>query len=188
MSWKVAALVITAGSTATALACILADPPPIPNALPPLSPPVIVSSLATPPLGEPIAMPPTSAPLTFTVAVLVDPNQTLEWKMIEDFNAQLDQGQPLTSLVDGGVQILANADAGEILQIVTVTVNPIDLSTCHHFTFVAAYGFQPMAFALPDSRGGDSVTWSYQPLPDCSLFDAAPPTDAAESDNDGADE
>jgi hypothetical protein len=182
------------------VACILADPPPIATP-PPTTRPIIDNDLTTPRPGRlgaaDVSVVAGVAQLTFVVVIAVDPdnaNEQLTWRMLREYDPNMQNvGIPLAATTDeAGVTGQTIMDGGEALRIVTLTISEadnIDFSTCHTFTFVAATGWEGNALATPlNPPGGDSVTWTYEPLADCSASDAAPPIQYVEASTDGADE
>jgi hypothetical protein len=183
-----AGLVVLIGgglAASVAVACILADPPPL-DQPPPQSRPVIISEEVQPPLDQKIGAPPTGvSSLTFTVAVLADPGEPLTWWLLQDFDSVRDTARlSWRAPPDAGTQPLIDNDASQSVQQLSMTVQPSDLEQCHTFTLVvaaAAPGFETNsnAVAVPVyPPGGDRVTWWYQPIDTdtCAYFDAAPPT------------
>jgi len=174
-----------------ALACVLADPPPV-DPLPPPSRPTILSDIVTPRLDQKL----TSQPVAFDIPVAVDPSQSIKWRVFQDLdpavNTQFVGGLDVTD--DGGVTL---PDTGNAVRVIDDPFNGLDFgSQCHTFTFVVAVDFDPTIFARPadivGSNGdvvcascGDQVTWFWQPVADCNFDDAAPPTYLPEA-SDGA--
>jgi hypothetical protein len=170
-----------AGSAAI-VACVLADPPPI-QTPPPLQAPFIITGSVTPPPLEKIrANPPCpngAGSDCFVVPVMVDPNAAVAWRVFVDLDPK---GAPAPSFIesgqdDGGV-LGVTGEAGTGVRNISFALTPTtwDPTQCHTFTFVVAYGFTDSAggdFARPVTPpGGDSVTWFYEPVSDCSFFDA----------------
>jgi hypothetical protein len=173
-----AALVAAAACVAAAIAgftaCLTAPPSDIGTSA--NLRPSIVHGAVYPPEGVIRQWPPDGV---FVVPVqLPDPTATCRWR---DFDQDtelpppptpLDDRPCTTSLLDGGV-IVQNAPIME----------PTD-GHCHVFTFIVAHGFS--AETVPDSIGGDSVRWEYEPPSAlCNFYDAGafqdgafPPADA----------
>jgi hypothetical protein len=163
-----------------AVACVLADPPPIDN-LPPPTRPTILTDIVYPSPYQKL----TSPPASFNIPIAVDPNQPITWRMFEDLNPLINtsyvSGLDVTD--DGGAT--DQADAGNAIRDESIdnpsTTTELDFTQCHTFTFVVAFAFDPTTFSKPITvpgcvSCGTSVTWVYEPVSDCSLFDAAPPT------------
>ena len=188
----VLALATVASAGAGVAACVLADPPPLVNP-PPITRPVILTDSVSPPLDQKVLSAPGNQ-LEFSVPVQVDPDQSLKWRVFVDLdpNADPTKGGPATGGTDdGGVLGTTPADGGSVAvrEIHPMLVgSQLDLSKCHTITVVVAYDFVSLLSASPvDPPGGDRATWFYEPMADCSYFDAAPPTDAS-AQGDGADE
>ncbi len=186
----------TLGPSAAAVgACVLADPPPL-EQIPPAVRPLIVHESVSPPLSQKI----TSAPggsLAFGVPVQVDPDQSFKWRVFvdRDPNGDPSTGAPQAGGADDGGVLGTTAPDGDIVGVREIdfplTSSQVDFSVCHTITIVVAQDFEQFFPAKPvDPPGGDSVTWFYEPVGDCSYFDAAPPTSDAAPDvaGDGADE
>ncbi|HEY1958099.1 MAG TPA: hypothetical protein VGH28_20905 [Polyangiaceae bacterium] len=181
---------VAAGASAIA-ACILADPPPLQPIPQPTAPQILTASVS-PPLDRKITSAPSQS-LTFSVPVLANPNQPLQFRVFIDVDPNADPlagvGLALAGTQDGGV-LATGPDAS------TVTLVPVDFtltsqldySSCHTITLVVATAFQELLPGTPvNPPGGDQATWYYEPIGDCSYFDAAPPFDAS-AVGDGADE
>ena len=184
-------LVLLVMSGVAILACVLADPPVIEQP-PPASRPLIIHDSVTPRLDQKLLAPPNAAAgIAFDVPVLADPTTKLAWAVFEDLDTTAPNAPILHSLPDdAGLQGLPIIDGGEAIRNIGFSLlasNGVDFSGCHKITFIVGTGFNSNASTQPlDPPGGDSVTWWYEPVSDCSFYDAAPPTDAAASD--GADE
>jgi hypothetical protein len=199
MRWQRIGVVVSIAS-ALAIACVLADPPPITNP-PPRTRPLIIGDLVSPPLYKKLSAGDVTvasgvSSITFTIAVQVDPTQTIDWHMVEDYSpnapptATLNNRQLLAVTDDAGVQGQSVMDGGEAIRVITETINAagVDFSTCHTFTFVVAYSFNGTLTTPVDPPGGDRVTWFYEPVSDCTAFDAAPPMVRPDGGSDGASE
>ena len=184
------ALAALGPSAAAVGACILADPPPL-EQIPPLVRPLIVHESVSPSLSQKI----TSAPggqLSFGVPVQVDPDQSFKWKVFvdRDLNGDPLNGAPQDTGADDGGALGTTAPDGDIVGVRVVdfslTSSQLNFGLCHTITIIVAQDFEPLAPAKPvDPPGGDSVTWFYEPVGDCSYFDAAPPTGDAGPDEAG---
>lgn len=167
-------------------ACVLADPPPLVQ-IPPPTRPVILHDSVSPPLDQKLLAPPGQS-LDFVVPVQVDPDQAVQWRVFVDLdpNGSPNIGPTTGGVDDGGVLGTTPAEGGSIAvreEHFSLTAGQIDLGACHTITFVVAYSFQPLLPASPvDPPGGDRATWFYEPMGDCTYFDAAPPTDAGTAD------
>jgi hypothetical protein len=182
-AWALAALPLAA-------ACIVAPPPDLPPQ--PQSRPTILHDSAWPPADQILtaAALPDGGSLTFLVPVeLIDPSKTFSWELFVDYDpyalyanngpVQVGGVQPTPGSVDGGTTVVAfelNFDEA-----------PLNGAYCHRIEFLVAYTFS--AFHVPDSLGGDSLTWLYNGaggVNGCPPFDASalgdtgyPLTDAA---------
>ncbi len=171
-----------------AVACVLADPPPIDPLGPPTRPTILTQSVA-PPAGQYL----TADPVNFQVPVSVDPDQPVTWRVFQDLavGSTADPIAGLDNTDDGGTTDLA--EAGNTVRVITFSLpTSLDFSTCHRFKFVVAAAFDLSVPSAPADLTncpscGDEVTWYYQPVPDCMFDDAAPPTQMPEA-GDGASE
>jgi len=180
----VGSVIVITAVLGAAVACVLADPPPI-DPLPPATRPTILTDIVAPLPGRL-----TSQPVIFTIPVAVDPNQTMQWRVFQDLDPTINAPWvgALNVTDDGGVTDFA--DAGNAVRVVSDPFNGLDFSTCHTFTFVVAFAFDTTTFSKPaDEPGciscGTRVDWTYEPVSDCTYDDAAPPTYIAEA-GDGA--
>jgi hypothetical protein len=181
----VGSVIVITAVLGAAIACVLADPPPI-DPLPPATRPTILTDIVAPRPDQRL----TSEPVTFTIPVAVDPNQTIEWRMFMDLDPVNNTVQAMDVTDDGGVTDLA--DAGNAVRVITISqpFTGLDFSACHTFTYVVAFHFDGTTFSKPEDvpgcvSCGTSVTWFYEPVSDCTYDDAAPPTYMAEA-GDGA--
>lgn len=169
---------ILVAAPAVALACVLADPPPITSVA--LERPRIDYGAASPPLDQKILAPPASvASLSFVVPVEVAPDQQFQWRVFVDLDPT---GAPVDAVkrgTDDGGALALPPDAGDSDRMLTFSLSSsdgIDFSVCHHFTIVVALAFKDGTFAEPVTPpGGDLATWFYEPVADCTLFDGGPP-------------
>ena len=177
----VVAAVIALGCSAGVLACILADPPPIVNP-PPQEAPEIQTLSVTPPLSQILKTNPpcTNAPTDcFVVPVLVDPNATVKWRVFIDLDETGlgTQSEAISATDDGGV-LGVTSEAGPSIRTFSfsLTQTPLfDPTVCHTITFIVAYDFFDSQgdFWKPLPPGlGSSATWFYQPVDDCTFYDA----------------
>lgn len=181
--------VLAVAASSVVVACVLADPPPI-LPIPPLTRPVILHDSTSPSLDEKLA----SLPLQFAVPVQVAPDQSLKWRVFVDTDPN---GPPNTAPITGGIDdggVLATdpTDASVAYRLIQFQLagSEIDLGSCHTITIVVAYDFVELLPGSPrDPPGGDRATWFYEPTPDCTRYDAAPPFDASVDDGglDGGD-
>ena len=157
-----------AGSLAVATAfaaCIIADPPPdLPK--PPRHHPNIVHGAVVPPATKVMA----TFPSKFLVPVEVfDPDVSFLWNVFVDYDP-LDSARRAEVLSGGSPDAI---DGG--VRIVDFTIDPPDPSSCHVIEFIVALGFDSKSTHTPDSYGGDSVAWFYNPSGDpstCPQYDA----------------
>jgi hypothetical protein len=111
----------------------------------------------------------------FVVPVLLpDPTVGCTWRLFDQDLEVSPQMNPVifrqcvTSLLDGGA----------ILQDVPIQ-EPIN-GHCHIFTLIVAHGFSSNALTVPDSIGGDTVSWEYAPPGAlCNFYDAGALQDGA---------
>jgi hypothetical protein len=192
---------VAVASSSAVAACMLADPPPI-QPIPPPSQPVIETFAVSPPLGQTIgALPSGTQSISFAVPVSADVDQALQWRVFVDLD-QLGPGQTPPGPVrsggdDGGVLGTVVGEAGAANRVIEFTLQAsqgIDFSACHKFTIVVAYQFVdpvsggPTAIETPVyPPGGARADWSYEPVADCTYYDAAPPYDASPPDLDAGD-
>jgi hypothetical protein len=173
---------------AVGVACVLADPPPIQQPAS-LDRPIILTDSVSPPLDQKITAPPTGTPLTFSVPVRVSPDQSVKYRVFVDLQQSATSFDKLISVTDDGGATGTLPDAGDSVRALGFqfpSSTPIDFGACHTFTFVVAYDFIDNQSPNPiDPPGGDQVTWFYEPIADCTYYDAAPPTYDA---SDGASE
>ena len=166
---------VALAATAAVTACILADPPPI-QEIPPPSAPRIIGESVTPPLNEKL----TALPLEFVVPVEADTDETLQWRVFigDNVNATIGAAE------DGGVLATDPNDAGTSVRVISfqAAALSLDVTQCTKITIVVAYDFGQSPSSPRNPPGGDQETWFYEPIPDCTLDDAAPPFDAAVSD------
>jgi len=176
MNARFALSVIAAAGSAAVVACVLADPPPIVTP-PPVQAPLILSDSVTPSLTEILHSNPCPVGSDcFNVPVQVDPDQTVLWRVFVD----LDQkGSPTQDAIikeqdDGGV-LGVTGEAGSGIRNFSFGIpeSLVDMSRCHTFTFIVAYDFVSNDFSKPVTPpGGSSATWFYQPVANCTAFDA----------------
>jgi len=175
----IAAVVIAFGSSAAAIACVLADPPPIVTPAP-AEPPQILWESVTPPPGQVLKTNPPCSNVTdcFVVPVSVDLNASIKFHVFVDRDptGQGTQSPIINKTDDGGVLAVA-PDAGLGVRMLEFSLQQninFDPTQCHVITFIVAYDFFTDDFAKPVPPGGDSVSWIYQPVNDCTLYDAGP--------------
>lgn len=112
----------------------------------------------------------------FVVPILLeDPTAPCSWRVFDlDMEQPPQQGQP-PNLVTDGTCATSVVDAG-FLQDVPIR-QPND-GHCHVFTFIVAHGFSSVS--TPDSIGGDTVSWYYEPSSAlCRSYDAGAFQDGA---------
>ena len=176
----IVAAAIALGLGAAAVACVLADPPPIVTP-PPQEPPNILVESVSPSTerilktNPPCANSPTDC---FVVPVSVDLNATVKYRVFIDLDRTSSGAQqPAVSEADDGGVLAVAPDAGAGVRVFTFSLaeNPtFDPSQCHVITFIVAYDFEDQLgdFSKPFPPGGDSVSWFYQPVDDCTYYDA----------------
>jgi hypothetical protein len=156
-----AALSMCALAVSVASAACLTAVPDLPQ-YPPL-PPSIENDAVQPPPG---VLPSWPVDNEFTIPVEVStPGETFVYEVVVDYGTP-GQSEP----VSNSAPMLA-ADGG-------VTVVPFTLlrpadACSHRIDFVVAHTFE--AIHVPDSIGGDSVSWTYSPgagTDGCPLYDA----------------
>jgi hypothetical protein len=173
---RVAAALAAAGACVVAAiagiaACLTAPPADISTST--NERPLIIHTSVQPPEGLLDGWPPPGTP--FLVPVLLpDPNAACSWRLFDTDTESQDgpryKGEfpCLTSVLDGGV----------VVEDVHID-QPAD-GHCHIFTFIVAHGFSPGQLEAPDSIGGDSLTWDYEPPGAlCNFYDAGAFQDGA---------
>jgi hypothetical protein len=167
------AAALAAASALFAAACIITDPP--------TDLPKPVAHRPTILRDHPIVPPNTSVlgvfPSVFLLDVEVDPNQIVEWRLFIDYNPLTGDGfvdrQPVSP--DPG----APSAGVRTISIVDIFTPPAT-STCHVIEVLVALGYQGLSKQDShtfDGRGGDSITWLYNPSGDpsgCPIYDAGP--------------
>ena len=163
------------GITALASACITTPPPDLPTV--PQPPPSILHASVVPPADEIL----TTWPAMFYVPVEVyDPSVPFSWEPFVDFDPTTGSGGstiphivPAPVLVDAGVYV------------VSFGLDPPDAASCHTVELEVASGFDTefgSASHTPNSLGGDSITWFYNPgggPNGCPTYDAGDVQDGA---------
>ena len=171
------AAAIALGSSAAAIACVLADPPPIVTPAP-QEPPHILRESVTPPPGALLKTNPPCTNLTdcFVVPVSVDLNASIKYRVFVDLDPTgSGTQQPIVSVSDDGGVLAVPPDAGPGVRTFSFSLSQnqqFDPTVCHTITFIVAYDFFVDDFHKPLPPGGDSVDWFYQPTTDCTLYDA----------------
>jgi hypothetical protein len=155
------ALAVCAGGLGAA--CVIADPAPeVP--VPPLHRPTILHGSVVPPDTQILSEWPTAT--GFVVPVdLVDPSQPFQYAVFVDdllrFNGSIS---PDPTLTDAGIRVVqVNLDP------------PTSPPDCHRIEFIVARAFNGGDLHTPDSVGGDTVVWFYNPNGDpagCPTSDA----------------
>jgi hypothetical protein len=128
--------------------------------------PLILHTSVQPPEGLLNGWPPGNVCLV--PVQLPDPNASCRWRLfdtdIESQDGPRYKGEfpCLTSVLDGGV----------VVEDVNLGAQPTD-GHCHVFTFIVAHDFSPGQLQTPDSIGGDSLSWEYEPAGAlCNFYDA----------------
>jgi hypothetical protein len=143
-------------------ACVLADPPPTLPLVAEL-PPTITDSVV-PSEGLLLRWP---AGDRFEIPVsLLDPSIKVHWIALVDGAFQRTGDNSQDSPNDAGVSTL------------NVTVSAPTGPGCHTVSIVVAYDFATGS-TVPDSQGGDSAEWYYNPNGTCSGYDAGALNDAS---------
>ncbi|HEX4513957.1 MAG TPA: hypothetical protein VH054_10485 [Polyangiaceae bacterium] len=179
MNAKVVAFAALAlGSSAAALACVLADPPPIVTPAPQQAPEILTLSV-TPPPSQVLKTNPCDNVLDcFVVPVLVDPNQAVKWRVFVDLDPNIPTQEPALRDQDDGGVLGVTTEAGPSIRTIQFSLQhnlQFDPTQCHTITFIVAYDFFDSVGdpSTPSPAGvGSSVTWYYQPLEDCTFYDA----------------
>jgi hypothetical protein len=142
-------------------ACVLADPPPTLPIVAEL-PPAITDSVVP---AEGLLL---SWPEKFVIPVsLLDPTRMVNWIALED-GVEVKGGKIAgASASDGGVSTL-------LISSLPAPVGP----GCHTVRIVVAYDFATNS-TVPDSQGGDSAEWYYNPNGSCAGYDAGALNDAS---------
>jgi hypothetical protein len=170
-----ASCALVAPAAVLGAACVIADPAPEVPVPPPHRPTILHGSV----------VPPDTAilsqfPLSFEVPVeLVDPSQAFEYNVfVDDVFKFHGSVEPDPTLTDAGIRVIP------------VTLSPPDPAFCHVIEFIVALHFEGADPHSPDSTGGDSVAWFYNPSGNpggCPLYDAGgldgafPPDGAADA-------
>jgi hypothetical protein len=177
MNAKAIAVVVALGSSAALIACILADPPPIIETH--QEAPEIQTLSVSPPTNQVLkTLPPcTNTMDCFVVPVLVDPNAAVKWRVFSDLDPTGSPTQfPIRQDQDDGGVLGVAGDAGAGIRNITFSLNQnlgFDPTQCHTITFIVAYDFFPDDFSKPLPPGfGSTVSWRYEPLDDCTFYDA----------------
>jgi hypothetical protein len=178
------AVSIALGASAAAIACVLADPPPIVTPLPQEAPAILAGSVS-PQLTQILkTLPPciNSPTDCFVVPVRIDPNASVKYRVFIDLDptGSPTQAPAISEQDDGGVLATTEAGLGIRTFSFSLSQNPqFDPAQCHRITFVIAYDFFPDDFSKPLPIGlGDEATWSYEPVEDCAFYDAGAPPEA----------
>jgi len=160
------------GAIAATVACITAPPPDLP--IVPLHRPTILHDNVTPPTDEVL----TVWPQQWLVPVEVDdPSDTFWFDVFVDPDVNPDpafgpvQQQPSPTAMDGGLTVVRFGPLSQP-----------DPSFCHRVKFEVAHSFSQTSPPIPDSIGGDSVVWFYNPgggLGGCPEYDAGALQDGA---------
>jgi hypothetical protein len=167
-------LVVTALSGGALVACFTAPPPDLPAASTE-RPSILVSSVVPSPAAILTALP-LSGPLEFEVPVHVSPGQYFQYEVFVDYQGapanayQVEHPNPVivakTSLSPGPL------DGGDVVVPFTLDAANFSPGQCPHvIQFFVAYQFDTDSLPTPETFGGDSVQWFYEP-PDCETFDA----------------
>jgi hypothetical protein len=161
-----------------AMACFTAPPPDLPPQS--IEPPIIQSSSVEPPAAWQLTeLPPGGE---FDVPVRVGAGESFQWAVFVDYDAnpdpnytnpRLTKNMQADSVTDGGITV------------VPFSLSPADFEPwqCpHRIEFFVAYQFNSSSSPTPESYGGDSISWVYEPT-GCLNYDAGdgsfPPADAA---------
>ena len=174
----IVAAVVALGSSAAVIACVLADPPPIVNPAPQDAPEILTLSVSPPTTHKLKTAPPcTTVTDCFVVPVKVDPNAAVKWRVFVDLDPTgLPTQSPAISQQDDGGVLAVASDAGPSIRTFSFSLNQnvqFDPTQCHTITFIVAYDFFPDDFSKPFPAGlGSSVTWVYEPVDDCTAYDA----------------
>jgi hypothetical protein len=177
----VAASVCVAAALATFAACLTAAPPDIGTST--NARPEILHTAVQPAEGLLDEYQWPTDGFFIVPIILSNPTEPCTWRVFdEDLEQPPAPGQAPTLVTDSPACVTTVVDAG-FLQDVPIQ-QPTD-GHCHKFTFIVAHGFS--ALNVPDSIGGDAVSWYYEPSNAlCRYYDAGafqdgafPPVDAA---------
>jgi hypothetical protein len=169
---RIAALVaatslVLCAVAAAVSACISVPPPDLPE--PRFVSPTIHHDAVFPPEGDLLMWP---ADKTFIVPVEMDnPNETFLWRVFIDYYDVAPPSQYPGYVNSGGGP--SAPDGG--ISLIRFQRPPPPTSTCpHRIDFVVAHEFNMSSPRIPDSVGGDIVTWYYYPSgqPFCSDYNA----------------
>jgi hypothetical protein len=110
----------------------------------------------------------------------LDTSQTFEFEVFLDYDPTQPTGPaPAESVVPDPARL----DGGVFLE--TFQKAAPDPSSCHVLEFIAAHSFDPQSPHTPDSLGGSSVIWFYQPNGTCPTYDAGADGAVPDADADG---
>jgi hypothetical protein len=154
------------------LACFTAPPPDLPAAS--TEPPSIRGPSVVPPLAAIL----TELPPEFDVPVHVSPGQYFEYEVFIDY--QSSHSSPVIRAQPGPAP--GPLDGGDVGVSFPLDATRFTLGQCPHvIQFFVAYQFDTDTLPTPETFGGDSVQWFYEP-PGCEDYDAGdgafPPPDA----------
>jgi hypothetical protein len=166
---KVAVLALSLAASGAALACFTAPPPDLPAEQ--TSHPIIDELDTFPPAASLLTeLPP---PPGFVVPVVVGSGDSFQWNVFIDGNTSPSTARTVNNPI---------LDAGANWVEFQLTPADFTFANCpHRIELFVAYQFDPASPRTPESFGGDSVAWLYEPE-GCTTYDAGdgafPPQDA----------
>jgi hypothetical protein len=151
-----AALPLIVGGAA--FACFTAPPPDLPAES--ITRPTILGSSAFPPEGTLLTELPAG---DFVVPVQVGASGSFEWDVFVDGTVLYAPSQPMS---------LDNSDGGIVAVPFPLSEGDFQPGRCpHRIEFFVAHQFDPSSPRTPQSYGGDSIAWTYEPV-GCLNYDA----------------
>lgn len=194
---------VAAGAVASG--CFTTLPPAVASTAPPR--PIILQDGVFPPADELLSTWPPDG--VFQVPVLLqDPSETFLYDVFVDFSSQANDPNPLPAYGPVAETPSGTEDGGVAVAYFALGPPSVSPTTCHTIYFLVVHGFAvqdggppgsipQVLYHVPDSVGGDSVTWIYAPggsLDGCPFYDAGifedgatPPDGATDVSAAGAD-
>jgi hypothetical protein len=167
LTLTLAALPLLAGGAA--LACFTAPPPDLPAET--ITRPTILGASAFPPEGTLLTELP---PGGFVVPVEVGASGSFYYRVFVDYNAAGNPNPTYDPLIYASTQPLTadNGDGGIVTVPFPLSDGDFQPGDCpHRIEFFVAHQFDPSSVRTPESYGGDSIAWTYDPA-GCLNYDA----------------
>jgi hypothetical protein len=168
---KLLACLLVPVAAGGALACFTAPPPDLPAES--ASRPTILSSSAFPPGGALLTTLPPDG--TFVVPVQVGAGGSFQWDVYVDYdpvgpNPNPNYGNP--RIAPSLPTSADETDGGVVPVSFLLSESDFQPGICpHRIEFFVAHQFDPSSARTPQSYGGDSIAWSYEPA-GCLDYDA----------------